>query len=33
MTTPAIRMRAKIDERFNDKYIYTVRGVGYVTKD
>ena len=26
-------LRAKIDERFNDKYIYTVRGVGYVIKD
>ena len=26
-------LRAKIDERFGDKYIYTVRGVGYVIKD
>ena len=26
-------LRAKIDERFSDKYIYTVRGVGYVIKD
>ena len=26
-------LRAKIDERFNEKYIYTVRGVGYVIKD
>lgn len=26
-------LRAKIDERFNEKYIYTVRGVGYAIKD
>ncbi len=26
-------LRAKIDERFNEKYIYTVRGVGYVIKE
>ena len=26
-------LRAKIDERFNKKYIYTVRGVGYAVKD
>ena len=26
-------LRAKIDERFGDKYIHTVRGVGYVIKD
>ena len=26
-------LRAKIDERFSVKYIYTVRGVGYVIKD
>ena len=26
-------LRAKIDVRFGDKYIYTVRGVGYVIKD
>ena len=26
-------LRAKIDERFSDKYIYTVRGDGYVIKD
>ena len=26
-------LRAKIDERFGEKYIYTVRGVGYVIKD
>ena len=26
-------LRAKIDERFNEKYIYTMRGVGYVIKD
>jgi len=25
-------LRTKIDERFNDKYIYTVRGVGYQIK-
>ena len=25
-------LRAKIDERFDDKYIYTVRGVGYAIK-
>ena len=25
-------LRAKIDERFDDKYIYTVRGVGYAGK-
>ena len=25
-------LRAKIDERFGDKYIYTVRGVGYAVK-
>ncbi len=26
-------LRAKIDDRFNQKYIWTVRGVGYVVKD
>ncbi|BEU88606.1 response regulator transcription factor [Selenomonas sp. TAMA-11512] len=26
-------LRAKIDERFEDKYIHTVRGVGYVVRD
>ena len=26
-------LRAKIDDRFQQKYIYTVRGVGYVVKD
>jgi DNA-binding response OmpR family regulator len=26
-------LRAKIDEKFNDKFIYTVRGVGYVVKE
>lgn len=26
-------LRAKIDERFGEKYIYTMRGVGYVVKD
>lgn len=26
-------LRAKIDDRFQKKYIYTVRGVGYVVKD
>lgn len=26
-------LRAKIDERFGEKYIYTMRGVGYVIKD
>ena len=26
-------LRAKIDDRFNEKYIYTMRGVGYVIKD
>lgn len=26
-------LRAKIDERFDDKYIHTVRGVGYVVRD
>lgn len=26
-------LRAKIDEKFNEKYIYTMRGVGYVIKD
>ena len=26
-------LRAKIDERFGDKYIHTMRGVGYVIKD
>ena len=26
-------LRAKIDERFSTKYIYTVRGVGYVIKE
>jgi DNA-binding response OmpR family regulator len=26
-------LRHKIDERFGEKYIYTVRGVGYVIKD
>lgn len=25
-------LRAKIDERFDDKYIYTVRGIGYAVK-
>ena len=25
-------LRAKIDERFDDKYIHTVRGVGYAIK-
>ena len=26
-------LRAKIDDRFGKKYIYTVRGVGYVIRD
>ncbi|MCE5284461.1 MAG: response regulator transcription factor [Pelosinus sp.] len=26
-------LRSKIDERFGEKYIHTVRGVGYVVKD
>jgi len=26
-------LRAKIDDRFDEKYIYTMRGVGYVVKD
>ncbi|MGH4138815.1 response regulator transcription factor [Clostridium sp.] len=26
-------LRAKIDDRFNKKFIYTVRGVGYLLKD
>ncbi len=26
-------LRAKLDEAFEEKYIYTVRGVGYVVKD
>lgn len=26
-------LRSKVDERFNQKYIYTIRGVGYVVKD
>ena len=26
-------LRSKIDDRFNDKYIHTVRGVGYVIRD
>ena len=26
-------LRAKLDDRFNQKYIYTVRGVGYVVRD
>jgi len=26
-------LRAKLDDRFNKKYIYTVRGVGYVVRD
>ena len=26
-------LRAKLDDRFNKKYIYTVRGVGYVIRD
>ena len=26
-------LRAKIDERFGEKYIYTVRGVGYAVKE
>ncbi|MBP2653261.1 MAG: two component transcriptional regulator, winged helix family [Firmicutes bacterium] len=26
-------IRSKLDERFGEKYIYTVRGVGYVVKD
>ena len=26
-------IRSKIDERFNDKIIYTIRGVGYLVKD
>ena len=26
-------LRAKIDDRFQEKYIHTVRGVGYVVKD
>ena len=26
-------LRSKLDERFGQKYIHTVRGVGYVAKD
>ncbi|MGV8984576.1 winged helix-turn-helix domain-containing protein, partial [Clostridium sp.] len=26
-------LRAKIDDRFSKKFIYTVRGVGYLLKD
>ena len=26
-------LRAKLDDRFHKKYIYTVRGVGYVVRD
>ncbi|MBQ3970648.1 MAG: winged helix-turn-helix transcriptional regulator, partial [Selenomonadaceae bacterium] len=26
-------LRAKIDDKFQDKYIHTVRGVGYVIKE
>ncbi|MCR5176545.1 MAG: response regulator transcription factor [Anaerovibrio sp.] len=26
-------LRAKLDDKFNEKYIYTMRGVGYVVKD
>jgi DNA-binding response OmpR family regulator len=26
-------LRAKLDDRFQKKYIYTVRGVGYVIRD
>ena len=26
-------LRAKLDDRFQEKYIYTMRGVGYVVKD
>lgn len=26
-------LRAKLDDRFHQKYIYTVRGVGYVVRD
>jgi two-component system response regulator ArlR len=26
-------LRSKLDERFQQKYIYTIRGVGYVVKD
>ena len=26
-------LRAKIDDKYNDKFIYTVRGVGYVIKE
>lgn len=26
-------LRSKLDDRFNEKYIYTMRGVGYVIKD
>jgi DNA-binding response OmpR family regulator len=26
-------LRSKLDERFDQKYIYTIRGVGYVAKD
>lgn len=26
-------LRSKLDERFGQKYIYTIRGVGYVVKD
>ena len=26
-------LRAKIDERFDQKFIYTMRGIGYVLRD
>ena len=26
-------LRQKLDDRFDEKYIYTMRGVGYVIKD
>ena len=26
-------LRSKIDERFQEKYIYTVRGIGYAVRD
>ena len=26
-------LRAKLDDKFNEKYIHTMRGVGYVVKD
>ncbi|MBU2699371.1 DNA-binding response OmpR family regulator [Sporomusaceae bacterium BoRhaA] len=26
-------LRSKLDERYDEKYIYTIRGVGYVVKD